>query len=227
MLDILGYMKDFIGSLDIMERFFHPNGMYSLIDAAVYSGMIRKYNPKRIIEIGSGYSTFAALDTNTNWMKSQKVEITCIEPYPERLKSKLMEHDQINIIEDFVQNVNLKMFEALEAGDILFIDSSHVAKCGGDVPFEYFEILPRLKNGVIIHIHDIHYPFVYRYNWLTAGKGYDEIFILRALLTNNPDYEVLLFNDMMIKDKRNDSYYGGLCVAPKDINGGSIWIEKK
>lgn len=97
-----------------------------------------------------------------------------------------------------------------------------MAKIGGDVLFEYFEILPRLKEGVIIHIHDIFYPFDYPEVWVKQGRCYNEAFMLRTLLMDNNKYEILFFNDMMYK--LYTEYYVAKCKHP---GGGSIWIRKK
>lgn len=183
--------------------------------------IIRLNGTKRIIEIGSGFSTFAALDTIDKWGNGD-IKVTCIEPYPDRLYSRMTDKDRetLDVIPDFVHNVNLSIFDILEKGDILFIDSSHVTKSGGDIPFEYFNILPRLKPGVIIHIHDIYYPFDYPKDWLV--RGYTEAFILRALLTDNRKFRMLYFGDYLRK-KYSELYMGDW---KKFGSNASIWLEK-
>lgn len=167
-------------------RYTEDNDMFSLPDAMLLHGMIREKRPKHIIEIGSGYSTFVMLDTMEYFTK-EDCAVTCIEPYPDRLLSRLKSGDseKIRICPQFVQSVPLETFQTLEAGDILFIDSSHVAKTGGDVLWELCYILPSLKPGVIIHIHDMFYPFVYPSGWLQEGRAYNEAFVVRALLMNS------------------------------------------
>lgn len=215
------YMNEFIESLKDNDRYNPDNLMYPILDAARYSSIIRHNKSKRIIEIGSGFSTFAALDTNDKWCEGN-VKITCIEPYPERLYSRITEKDRntMCIISDFVQNVDISIFDELKEGDILFIDSSHIAKSGGDIPFEYFNILPRLNPGVIIHIHDILFPFDYPKEWL--GRGYNEAFILRGILTCNDRYKILYFSDYM-----NKKYFDIVDESHKKLLGGcSIWLKK-
>jgi hypothetical protein len=111
----------------------------------------------------------------------------------------------------------------LESGDILFIDSSHVGRAGGDVPWVYFNILPRLKSGVLIHIHDILYPFTYPETWLKQGRSYNEAFIVRALLMNSNRYKMIFFNDMMISKYENE-YKEGWSTGNKPF-GGSLWLR--
>ena len=162
---------------------YKRNPMFSGLDALVLYSFINKYSPKKIIEVGSGYSTAIMLDAYSTLNIS--ADITCIEPNPSRLKSLLCESDNVKIIEQGVQSVPLDMYDTLEENDLLFIDSSHVARRGSDVPFEYFQILPRIKKGVLIHIHDIHFPFEYCSKWAKQMRAYNEIYILRAFLINN------------------------------------------
>ena len=94
-----------------------------------------------------------------------------------------------------VQNVKLIEFEKLEPNDLLFIDSSHISKIGSDLNYLLFEVLPSLKPGVIIHFHDILYPFEYPYEWIEKGIYWNEAYLLKAFLMHNKNYEILLFND--------------------------------
>ena len=109
--------------------------------------MIRHLKPKKIIEIGSGFSSALMLDVNDLYF-DKKIHMTFIEPYPFLLKELLNKNDLIenNLVEEKVQNLNVDMFKRLDAGDILFVDSSHVVKTGSDVHFIFFEILPILKK---------------------------------------------------------------------------------
>lgn len=209
------------------ERRYTKNSMFGEGDALLLHSMIMEYKPKKIIEIGSGYSTSILLDTNEYYV-NHNMDITCIEPNPERLFSILKNGDEkrLNIREDFVQNVPLEEFDKLEENDILFIDSSHVAKLGGDVPYEYFCILPRIKKGVIIHIHDIMYPFTYPEQWILRGRAYNEVFILRALLMNNNVYRIMYFNDMMDKLCRDDYQKIESKYRRPRLGGSSIWLRK-
>lgn len=201
-------------------RYMKDNDMFAESDAAVLYAIMRDKKTKRIIEIGSGFSTGIMLDVNKHFFDNG-IDISCIEPYPERLERNLLEGDKVRINKKFLQEMNLKMFDSLEGGDILFIDSSHVIKCGGDVLIECFEILPRLKKGVLVHIHDILYPFSYPASWALDGHCYNEAFLIRALLTNNNQYEIILFLDMFKKLYR-DKYY----EVFNEERGGSLWLCK-
>ena len=132
--------------------------------------------------------------------------------------------NNICIYQNVVQNVDLDLFKKLEENDILFIDSSHVAKVGSDVMYEYFDILPVLKSGVIIHVHDMFYPFEYPEEWIKQGRAYNELYIVRALLMDSKKYKIIFFNDMMVKkyyEKYQESWMGNY-----PIFGGSLWLQK-
>jgi hypothetical protein len=152
--------------------------------------------------------------------------ITCVEPYPTRLRNNLTEvdHARVTIIEDMVQKTDLALYDTLEAGDILFIDSTHVVKTGSDVCFEFFEILPRLKPGVIVHVHDIQYPFEYPDIWIfDKRRSWNEIYLLRAFLMYNDRFRVIAFNNYLGTHHRKvlEAAYGG----PVGNVGGSIWMH--
>ncbi len=224
-MKIIGkYAHDYHNKYNEKNFRWKHNTMFEDGDAMVYHAMIRHYNPKRIIEIGSGFSTAVVLDTLEFWNCSSK--ITCIEPYPNRLYSIMKEDDKekLNIVDDFVQNVSLDKFKELDENDILFIDSSHVLKSGGDVIMEYLQIIPCLKSGVIIHVHDILYPFQYGAGWIASGRPYTEAFLLHALLMDNPNYEILFWEDYIGKFCREE-YEKCRGVIP-DV-GGSFWMRKK
>lgn len=220
MMEIARKYPEFKESLKKLgKRYTTNNNYFNWEDAVVLSTFMISFRPKRIIEIGSGHSTFRMLDTNEEWCDNI-VSINCIEPYPDRLLSGLHKEEKIKVNKKFVQQMPLTIFEELEENDILFIDSSHVAKSGGDILYEYFRIFPKLKSGVIIHVHDIFYPFIYPKNWLEMGRCYNEAFILQALLTNNKQYEIMYFNNMMHGELKG-------MIGDEFESGSSIWLRKK
>ena len=225
-IKIIGqFTKDYFDKYDENSfRWMSNNCWFGDGDGTAYHSMIRYFNPKRIIEIGSGFSTAIALDTLEFWNVRSK--ITCIEPYPKRLYSVIKESDKkkINIIEDFVQNVSISEFQKLEKNDILFIDSSHVLKSGGDVFMEYLQIMPQLKSGVIIHIHDIFYPFQYPPECTSGGRPYTEAFLLHALLMDNPYYEILFWGNYV--GNHHIKEYKSHLKTISDF-GCSFWMRKK
>ena len=202
-------------------RYYFDNSWFGFSGAAALYGMIMLNKPKHIIEIGSGFSTSVILDTNEHCFNNE-INIECIEPRPQRLKSLLKESDNIFIHENDLQEMSLDLFSKLQRNDILFIDSSHVMKTGSDVSYELFEILPMLPKGVYIHFHDIYWPFEYPMNWLTEGRAYNEQWMLRALLTDSTAYKVTLFGHQL-----QCLSEAGIIPSINPIYGvGSIWIEK-
>ena len=125
-----------------------------------------------------------------------------IEPYPQLLYSLLKQGDEkeIQIIPSKLQDIPVEFFDCLEENDILFIDSTHVSKFGSDVNYLFFHILPRLRKGVYVHLHDIFYPWQYSLSWIKKGMGWNELFVLRAFLQYNDSWEVIFFNQYMAKE---------------------------
>lgn len=201
-------------------RYYFPNGAFDIGDALVLHCMIRLLKPGKILEVGSGFSSAVMLDTNDVYFRKE-IQLSFVEPYPERLKSLLREDEEIDLVEDILQNIDLEYFKQLQKNDILFIDSSHVAKRDSDVNRIFFEILPQLQSGVYIHFHDILSGFVYPFAWDKVGRVWSEAYLLRTFLMNNNAYEVVYYHDMMREKMREvfpyKPYHGG----------GSIWIRKK
>ena len=154
---------------------------YGVIEAQALHGVIRYYSPKKIIEIGSGVSTYCMLSAGAK-------NITCIEPYPSNF---LKTNTKIKLIKKRLQDTDIKIFEDLSAGDFLFIDSTHTLKIGSDVSKIYLEIIPKLKPGVIIHIHDIFFPYNYSRDINNTMFQWLETQMLQALLINNSKIEIL------------------------------------
>ena len=202
-------------------RYNTDNLFFTQFDGYILFSMMMKYKPKKIIEIGSGFSSALMLDVNDMYL-NRSVDFTFIDPWMDRLNELLnaedKQSDQVKTLSVMIQEVDLTIFDDLEAGDILFIDSSHVSKVASDVNFEIFEILPRLKKGVIIHFHDICHPFEYPSNWLDMGIYWNEAYLLRAFLMFNTHFSILMFN-----------HYWNNAVIPEFgtvTEGGSLWLIK-
>lgn len=205
-------------------RYYSDNHYFPLADALTLSAIMQKEKPKLIVEVGSGYSSSVMLDT----MKQTETSIRFIfiEPYPERLYSLLTAADKVSttILAKPVQQVDLALFDQLEAGDILFIDSTHVAKIGSDVTFLLLQVLPRLKRGVLVHVHDIFYPQTYPIEWLQEGRAWNESLFLRAFLTNNSAFEIIAFNGFAVQTW--PELFQGKLSTYLENSGSSIWIRK-
>lgn len=205
-------------------RYQFENSYYSYTDGIILYSMIRHFNPKRVIEVGSGYSSMVMLDTNELFFKN-KINLTFIEPFPERLSALMKPSDKnsTTLIKSNIQQVSLSVFEQLDKGDILFIDSTHVSKTGSDVNYIFFEVLPVLKSGVLIHFHDVFYPFEYPKEWVFKGINWNEDYILKAFLMYNTKFKIKYFSQYLHSFHKDIFNKMPLCF---DSFGSSLWIEK-
>jgi predicted O-methyltransferase YrrM len=206
-------------------RYRFDNPSYSYADGILLYSMLRWLRPKRLIEVGSGYTSALILDTNERFLDNG-VACTFIEPYPELLLTLLEERDRprVRIIPSRLQDVDLRLFDALEARDVLFIDSTHVAKVSSDVNRLFFEILPRLAPGTLVHIHDVFAGFEYPLEWLRQGRAWNEQYLLRAFLQFNDRFRIRLFGNYLIG--RHPDWFRShmpLCLTNP---GGAFWMER-
>jgi predicted O-methyltransferase YrrM len=206
-------------------RYFFENPNYSYSDAIFLHCMIRHARPRRIIEVGSGYSSCVTLDTNEIFFDNQ-IACTFVDPYPQLLRTLLRDGDlgRIEILDRSLQEITLDRFRALEANDILFIDSTHVAKIGSDVNYIFAEILPALRPGVYVHFHDIVYPFEYPKEMIYEERAWTEAYLVRAFLTFNYAYQIVLFNTFLERFHR-DRFVQRMPLCLKN-EGGSIWLQR-
>lgn len=206
-------------------RYSFSNPYFSYGDAVVLYSMLRHRQPKRIVEVGSGFSSAVMLDTNDRFC-NRAITMTFIDPFPDRLLSLLTGDDAVQheVISDVVQNVPIELFTDLEAGDVLFIDSSHVAKAGSDVVLLVTSVLPQLRQGVLIHFHDVFWPFEYPEDWIRGGRAWNESYLLKAFLQFNAVFSVLFFNSY-IAAHHGETAARHLPLFMKNP-GGSLWIEK-
>jgi len=172
-------------------HYFYENGSFGSGDSEFLYNMVRYYKPKRMLEVGSGASTLMvknALLKNESEDGGYKCNHMCIEPY----EAPWLEELGVNVKRQRVEDVDKEVFASLEAGDILFIDSSHVIRPQGDVLFLYLEVIPSLQPGVLIHLHDIFTPRDYLDEWVVDQvKLWNEQYLLEALLSHNTRLEII------------------------------------
>ncbi len=214
-----------LGPVDTeLSHFYTQNSQFSWLDSRALFAFLRSWQPARIVEVGSGYSSLLIADVNQRFLLGRS-KIECIEPYP---RPFLRRKDLgISLIEQRVQEIPLTFFESLEANDLLFIDSSHVCKTGSDVNYLYLQILPRLKRGVKIHIHDIFLPAEYPKDWvIDENRSWNEQYLLQALLIGSNMFKILFANyyafmkfpQLVIQAINHPKGHG--------FGGGSIYIER-
>jgi len=213
-LRLLRELESYAGELADVDI---NNDYFSGLDAVVYYSLIRHLKPRRVIEIGGGYSTRIA---NKALAVNQSGRLTCIEPYPEdRLNGSQF---SVQLITKRVEEIEVSFFEGLDANDILFIDSSHTVKFGSDVCYEFLEILPALKRGVWVHVHDIFFPHDYPAEWLLKRRlALNEQYLLEAFLSFNPAFVPQLANHWLCLDYSDEA--ARLCSEPA---GSSFWMKR-
>jgi len=226
------YQRFPTGPTKEQNRFYLGNRLFDGVDALVAYCMVRHFQPRLIIEVGSGFSSLALGEAAS---KNGCTPIICIEPFPRDFLRKGFPGLQ-TLIEKNVQEINLEFFSQLQSGDILFIDSSHTVKVGGDVNYLFLEVLPRLKPGVIVHVHDIFLPFEYRRDWVVDEfRFWSEQYLLQAFLSFNLEFEVLMANRYLAHKYRDDLKvtFANLAnleaVRPSSLGwvGGSFWMRRK
>jgi predicted O-methyltransferase YrrM len=199
----------------IPEAHFNmSNGSFEKADAEVLYLFLRKYKPRNIIEVGSGNSTkvmLHAVKINVTENSQYESRITCIEPF----EAPFLEATGVNVVRKKVENCDLSLFENLNAGDLLFIDSSHVIKPGGDILFLYQSVIPRLKPGVFVHIHDIFIPFDYPKEWVRDRMWlWNEQYVLEGLLAQSNKFEIVCPLNAIVAMKL------------ENLNGSLPWVKK-
>lgn len=206
-------------------RYHFNNDTFAWTDGFMLHAMMRWFRPQRIIEIGSGNSSALMLDVRELFLRGN-LGLTFIEPHAALVRSLMKpgDADRTELIDRQVQDVDPTVFRSLQANDILFVDSTHVSKAGSDVNYIFFEILPLLTPGVIIHFHDIFYPFEYPREWISEGRAWNELYLLRAFLMHNLNYRVLLGNSYV-----HHRFHGWMARHyPRLLRnpGGSLWLQK-
>jgi predicted O-methyltransferase YrrM len=208
------------------HEFFLDNEFFGSVDAEVLYCMIRHFKPRRVIEIGAGFSTLLSAQAarTSKELDGRDVAVLSIDPSPQPF---LRDLSSVELIEQRLEEVPLATFEELDANDILFIDSSHVLRTGGDVQYEYLEVVPRLRPGVLVHVHDVFLPAEYPYEWVMKERRFcTEQYLLQAFLAFNSEFEVLWaagFLDMQYPSRLKEAFssYDPSTPAP-----GSFWMRR-
>jgi predicted O-methyltransferase YrrM len=207
-------------------EFHYKNKSFESGDAEFLYSIIRLKKPKRIIEIGSGHSTKIAklaISKNTSIDTTYICNQICIEPY----EMPWLEKIGVTVIRKRVEQIDIDFFRQLENNDILFIDSSHMIRPQGDVLFEFLELLPTLKKGVIVHIHDIFSPRDYLKEWIVEeNKFWNEQYLLEAFLSCNNDWEIIGSLNYL-KHNHYDLLQSKLPLLKPEREPGSFYIMKK
>jgi hypothetical protein len=202
------------------------NPYFGPVDGEVYYCMIRHFKPKRIVEVGAGFSTLLAAEAvEVNRSEGYDCRLIAIDPLPPDFLRRI---PGLVLVEKPVQELHHSWFDPLRENDILFIDSTHVVKLGGDVVYLYLEVLPRLGKGVFIHMHDIFLPSEYPKDWcLKELRFWSEQYLLQAFLTFNDEFEVVWagsYLNLKHPEKLQETFRS---YRRGETLPGSFWIRRK
>ncbi len=204
------------------KQFYLNNGYFTGADALVYYGMVRHFKPQLLIEVGSGFSSRLAAQA---CLRNGHGELICIEPNPDQVLRDGFPGLTM-LIAKRVEEVGFDLFQRLRANDILFIDSSHVVRCGGDVNCLLLEIVPRLNPGVIVHLHDILLPQEYGRAWvIDRYRFFSEQYLLQAFLTFNTEFHVLFANRYMALKHQGEM--AALFPNSSGFGSTSFWMRRR
>jgi predicted O-methyltransferase YrrM len=228
MRELAAYYADFRFPRDhtASYRYYFDNPFFGVHDGLAYFAMLRRFRARRVIEVGCGFSSCLLLDTNDRFFDGS-IHITLVDPFLSDAAAHFGADAGVyaHLVEQKLQDVPIEVFEALRANDILFIDSSHVAKTGSDVVHYLFEIFPRLRSGVLIHIHDILYPFEYLPGWVLEEKrSWNESYFVHAFLQYNAAFEIVYWTNYVFHRMRED--LSALMPLAMENEGGSLWLRR-
>jgi hypothetical protein len=206
-------------------RFAYDNGNFGPGDAELLYSLLRHRKPKRVLEVGSGFSTLvarAALDRNAS--EGAPCRHQCIEPY----EMPWLESTGATVVRRRVEDVDRSLFQELEAGDVLFIDTSHVIRPLGDVLTLHQQIVPSIPAGVLVHVHDVFTPYDYPERWLVDRICFwNEQYVLESFLQFNPQFRVVLAANLCWRQHREELLAACPVLAEDGSNQPkSFWFER-
>lgn len=208
-------------------RYHWDNNFWRGADALIQYGLLRNVKPRRVVEIGCGWSSLLmaqAFERNQE-EGAQIAVVDQIEPFPRKeLLSALPETWTLH--ETILQRADVSIFDDLEAGDVCFYDGSHVARAGSDVVWFFFEVLPRLKPGVLVHVHDVFWPADYPDDWIfNRGQTWNEQYVLQAFLMYNRAFEPLICNPILCHHRTQALEELFRETPETQHSGSSVWLR--
>lgn len=215
------------------HQFHTENGSFSYGCAASIHCILRHFKPRHVIEIGSGNSSLViakAVLLNANDSPTESAEYIIIDPYPGPIIRKGLP-GVTQLVNQRVESLDVHFFDQLEANDVLFIDSGHTVRIGGDVNYLILDVLPRLAPGVIIHFHDIGLPFEYPRVYATNPRFrmfWTEAYLLQAFLCHNTRFDILLAMAYLTANRNEELLAAFPCYDPirHRATSGSFWIRR-
>lgn len=228
LLDALGRQAEMVFAAQPTgdpHEYHAANDNFSRLDAWMLQGVLRHFRPRQMIEVGCGWSSLLTARVNREYLDGE-LHFTCVEPYPPDFLSGGVPGIS-ELIASPVEALEVDRFLQLGRGDVLFIDSSHVVKTGGDVQFLFEDVIPRLADGVVVHVHDIFLPWDYPRDWVVSGRAWNEQYLVRAFLAFNSAFRILL-GVGWLSAHRADALEAALPDYPAAYadGGGSLWFQR-
>lgn len=230
-LDLLERLRPYVAAINYPveastdpNQYYYQNGMFPVLDAEFLFGALCLLKPERVVEVGSGFSSLVMADVNRRILHGA-MDITCIEPYP---RDFLMVGVPgiARVVASRLEEADPALFEELQSGDVLFIDSSHVSKTGSDVNYLFFDLLPRLRPGVYVHLHDIFLPDEYPQSWvMDEQRSWNEQYLLHAFLMHNNAWRVVWMAYYMVS-RHMPLITSVFPRCPSLGSGGSFWMQR-
>lgn len=207
------------------DRYATGNPSYSLLDATLHYAVVRWLRPRRLVELGSGHSTLVTAEAaRRNEAEGSPLTLDVYDPFPSVIREGLSGLNALHSTP--AQAIPLAVFEALESGDVLFVDTTHTVKIGSEVNFVVLEVLPRLRAGVVVHFHDIYLPFEYPRAWMEDFALYwNEQYLLQAFLAHNQSWDVLVAVQALNRLRRA-GLAASLSSAALAHDGAGFWIQR-
>lgn len=226
---LLPYLSEFRPPLNPTEpgRFWLHNGGYESVDAETLYAILRHLKPGHVYELGSGSSShvihMAAL---ANAQEGNPLEHTIFDPFPYQTGA-MGPVPGVTAHAVRAEDLDPAQFSALQADDILFVDTTHTVRTGGDVTHIFLEILPRIAAGVTIHVHDIFLPYEYPRDWVVdQHRAWAEQYLLQAFLAFNDDFEVVMPNYAVARAAPDALKRVIPSFDPQTVRPGGFWIRR-
>lgn len=205
------------------EGFSWDNPTISRADAALYYCTIRELRPRTVIEVGGGHSTWIAARAAA---RNGATEVVCIDPDPPEALRGLA--GLARVVGRPVQEADPGLFAGLGAGDVLFLDGTHVARIGSDVNYLLLDVIPALEDGVLVHVHDVFTPWEYPEWWIRGRQAFwTEQYLLEAFLLFNREFEVLCMTNQL--GREHPEAVREALALPHDAapGGSSAWLRRR
>lgn len=208
-------------------EFFVKNISYASVDAEVLYAMVRHRKPKNVVELGSGASSHVIdLARRRNADDGSPFAHTIFDPFPFEA-NPMGRVDAATVKPKFAQDIHLEELSMLEAGDVLFVDTTHTVKTGGDVNRIVLEIVPSLKPDVLVHVHDIFLPYEYPKHWVVENRfAWAEQYLLQAFLAFNDSFEVIFPSHAVAREHPEVLRDAIPSFANGDFRPGSFWFRR-